>query len=143
MTYEEELAYEEEPGFHIEIHDIMGRWIPEASLDVDHFIGYLRCTITRLHEFVEESQIFEFYVWWTQPTPPYYRRRGRCSSSDGSDGDSEDSERTLTAPIYPIPLEENLESLEELHQREEEESKEHKDEENDYLCEISSQGSCC
>ncbi|WVZ17889.1 hypothetical protein V8G54_010871 [Vigna mungo] len=146
----EEMAYEEEPGLHIRIHDMMGRWMPDVSLGVDHFFGYVRFTVTRLDEFefVEESHMSsELYVWWTQPTPPYYRHRGGYSSFDGSDGsddgDSEDSERTLTAPIYPIPLEENLESsIEDLHLWEEEESEEHKDEEND-LPEISSQVSCC
>lgn len=123
---------DEEARFHIEVNDMIGRWIADVVRGVDHFIGYVRFTLTPLDEVIimEEAQRFEFYVWWTQPTPPYYSHTPSYSSSD------QDSERTFTDPLCPIPFEDNLA---EVHQREEYPSENPKKDDLDH---ISSQSSC-
>ncbi|KAH1162063.1 hypothetical protein GYH30_000795 [Glycine max] len=106
----------------------IGRWFSNMARGVAHFISYMRFTAMPLFYFEEAPEFGEYFIWWVQPTPPYYRHGVpveiiKISSSSSSSNVPNyvlrspyvggDSEHIVSASLALAPVGEDLEMLKE------------------------------
>lgn len=86
----------------LELDYYHGRWIPDMAWGMDHFIGYLHFTATSLDRSGDTPKFIEYFILWTQPTPPYYCHATLVEIVELSSSSS--SSFSSDMPMYAPPL---------------------------------------